>query len=242
MKLKIAFAAMAMMVAATATSASAASKPSVSEIVSKDQFEQIFPGHDPFYTYDGFVKGADAAEGFCTTGDLDTRIRDCAAFLANAKHETGSGRYVTEIARNKCPDYCDVAQPDPCAPAKGKSYYGRGWLQISWNYNYCAASKFIFKDNGRKLVQDPDILEKDPAIATQASLWYWMTQNSAAALTPHDSIVKGKGFGETIMAINGDLECRGKNPGQVNSRVRNYREILENLGGGKVKLVGKNEC
>lgn len=214
----------------------------VADIVTKDKYERIFPEHVDFYSYEQFVRGAAATSGFCTTGDTPTRIRECAAFLANAHHETGGGKYVTEIAQNKCPDYCDYKQTGACAPAKDKAYYGRGLLQPSWNYNYCAASKFIFKDDGSTLVQRPEILEQDAAISTQASLWYWMTQASASTMPSHECITKGAGFGCTIRSINGALECNGKKPELVAARVGHYLRILDILGDGKVQPVGRNDC
>ncbi len=38
------------------------------------------------------------------------------------------------------------------------------------------------------------------------------------------------GFGETIRTINGALEYNGGNPGQVDTRVRNFRDFSEQLG------------
>lgn len=214
----------------------------VAQIVTKQKYELIFPRHVAFYSYEEFVRGAAATEGFCTTGDTPTRIRECAAFLANAAHETGGGKYVTEIAQNKCPDYCDKQQVGACALAPGQSYYGRGWLQISWNYNYCAASKFIFGDDGSTLVKDPGFLERDAAISTRASLWYWMTQASAGTMPSHACITSGAGFGCTVRSINGALECNGVRSDLVRARVDHYLRILDILSDGKVQPVGRNDC
>jgi hypothetical protein len=40
----------------------------------------------------------------------------------------------------------------------------------------------------------------------------------------------GKGFGETIRSINGDLECNGKNPGQRQNRIDLYKRFAGILG------------
>ena len=37
--------------------------------------------------------------------------------------------------------YCDTSSCVPCAP--GQQYYGRGPIQLSWNYNYKAAGDAI---------------------------------------------------------------------------------------------------
>ena len=43
-------------------------------------------------------------------------------------------------------------------------------------------------------------------------------------------IVLNQGFGATIRAINGDLECNGKSPDKVNARIRYYRDYCGQLG------------
>jgi hypothetical protein len=129
---------------------------------------------------------------------------------------------------------------------------------VSWPDNYCEASKFIYRDDGRKLVQDPDILERDPAISIQASLWYWMTQSGPQEGNPfketsaHDCMVNFKGLGCTIWAINGALECNNpkrakEGPAQVKSRGENYERIKrilgrDKLGDGKWPATGPNAC
>nr|WP_240197016.1 glycoside hydrolase family 19 protein [Nonomuraea lactucae] len=43
-------------------------------------------------------------------------------------------------------------------------------------------------------------------------------------------MVNGHGFGETIRSINGALECGGRNPAQVQSRVNAYQRFVQILG------------
>jgi chitinase len=125
--------------------------------------------------------------------------------------------YINEI-NGPSKDYCDPTNTEfPCAAGKG--YYGRGPLQISWNYNYGPAGQSIGFDG----VNDPDAVARSPVVAFQAALWYWM--NSV-----HDIIVSGQGFGATIRAINGALECNGKNPNAVNDRVAFYKQFCQQFG------------
>jgi hypothetical protein len=49
-------------------------------------------------------------------------------------------------------------------------------------------------------------------------------------MTPHNAMVNGAGFGQTIRSINGSLECDGKNPAQVQSRVDAYNRFVSILG------------
>ena len=46
-------------------------------------------------------------------------------------------------------------------------------------------------------------------------------------MTPHNAMVNGAGFGETIRSINGSLECDGGNPAQVQSRVDAYQRFVQ---------------
>ncbi|WOL16837.1 hypothetical protein Cni_G25625 [Canna indica] len=46
----------------------------------------------------------------------------------------------------------------------------------------------------------------------------------------HSLITSGQGFGATIRAINGALECDGKNPTTVNARVGYYKDYCSQFG------------
>jgi chitinase len=133
--------------------------------------------------------------------------------------------YVEEIAKG---EYCD---PSPwfCGCVGGKRYYGRGPIQLSWNYNYCRASEFLF-GNAATLQQDPDLVARDPKVAWATALWFWMTQTGAGSMTAHSAMVNGSGFGETIRTINGGLECNGANPATVSLRIQYYQEITGLIG------------
>src|SRR5262249_10898821 len=90
-------------------------------VVSETQFNQMFPGRNPFYTYQGLLGGAATLPAFAGTGDLAMRRREAAAFFANIAHETGGLVHITEIAR---PVLCS-GSATPCGVcAPGKSYYG----------------------------------------------------------------------------------------------------------------------
>jgi predicted chitinase/chitodextrinase len=191
-------------------------------IVSNAQFDQMFPSRNAFYTYQGLVTAANFYPAFAGTGTTDTRKREAAAALANFNHETGGLWYITEIAQGL---YCDAGNTQyPCAP--GQRYYGRGPIQLSWNFNYGAAGTAL----GLPLLTNPSLAEQDPAVAWKTALWYWMTQSGPGTMTPHDAMVNGAGFGETIRSINGALECNGGNGQQVQSRINAYNNFIAILG------------
>ncbi|KAJ0973018.1 hypothetical protein J5N97_020977 [Dioscorea zingiberensis] len=196
---------------------------SVSGIVTQSFFNSIAsnagagcPGKG-FYTHAAFLAAARAYPHFGTTGTAVEKKREIAAYFAHVTHETGSLCHINEI-NGANQNYCDKSyKMYPCNPSK--KYYGRGPLQLTWNYNYGAAGNSIGFDG----LNAPETLAKDPIISFKASLWFWMNN-------VHSAMTSGKGFGATIRAINGDIECNGKSPDSVNSRVRYYQEYCRQFG------------
>jgi predicted chitinase len=181
----------------------------------------MFPDRNDFYTYQGLVEATLKYPVFAGIGTDEQRKREAAAFLANVARETGELVYIEQIAKDVL---CQPSASCPCEP--GKSYYGRGPIQISWNYNYCTAGKALNYD----LRAQPELVAQNPTIAWATGLWFWMTQRGAGTTTPHSAITGGSGFGETIRSINGDVECNGKSPEGVNSRVDFYQRFCQLLG------------
>ncbi|GAB2810526.1 hypothetical protein GCM10027091_48090 [Streptomyces daliensis] len=201
------------------------SKAAAEFVVTEAQFNQMFPNRNSFYTYQGLTEALGAYPAFANTGSDTVKKQEAAAFLANVSHETGGLVHIVEQNQDNYPHYCDSTQPYGC-PAGQAAYYGRGPIQLSWNFNYKAAGDAL----GIDLLNDPYQVEKNAAVAWKTGLWYWNTQSGPGTMTPHDAMVNGKGFGETIRAINGTLECNGGNPGQVQSRIDAYQRFTGILG------------
>lgn len=194
-------------------------------VVSEAQFNQMFPGRNSFYTYSGLTAALSAYPGFANTGSDTVKKQEAAAFLANVSHETGGLVYIVEQNTANYPHYCDPGQPYGC-PAGQSAYYGRGPIQLSWNFNYKAAGDSL----GIDLLDNPGLVQTDSAIAWKTGLWYWNTQSGPGTMTPHNAMVNGAGFGETIRSINGSIECNGGNPAQVQSRINAYQNFTAVLG------------
>ncbi|MFF3060634.1 glycoside hydrolase family 19 protein [Streptomyces sp. NPDC057909] len=194
-------------------------------VVSEAQFNQMFPSRNPFYTYSGLTAALSAYPGFANTGSDTVKRQEAAAFLANVSHETGGLVYVVEQNTANYPHYCDTGRPYGC-PAGQSAYYGRGPIQLSWNFNYKAAGDAL----GIDLLGNPYLVEQNASVAWKTGLWYWNTQNGPGTMTAHNAMVNGAGFGETIRSINGSLECNGGNPAQVQSRIDRYRAFVQILG------------
>ena len=190
-------------------------------VVSQAQFNQMFPNRNSFYTYSGLVAALSAWPTFATTGSTTVQKQEAAAFLANVDHETGGLVYINEIDQSG--NYC-ASEPYGC-PAGTYSYYGRGPLQLSWNFNYYAAGNAI----GQDLLDNPNLVSSNAAISWETALWYWMTGTGSAGQTSHQAMVNGAGFGTTIRAING-IECNGGNTGEMQDRVNDYQSFVSILG------------
>ncbi|KAF8041571.1 hypothetical protein BT93_A0231 [Corymbia citriodora subsp. variegata] len=168
-----------------------------------------------FYTRGTFLEATGSYPQFGRVGSVDDSKREIAAFFAHVTHETGHFCYINEI-NGASKNYCDATSTRyPCNPSK--SYHGRGPIQLSWNFNYGPAGESIGFDG----LNAPETVATNPLISFQTALWYWME-----FVHP----VMNQGFGATIRAINGALECNGANPPTVQARVRYYIQYCNQLG------------
>ncbi|KAE8807254.1 Chitinase 10 [Hordeum vulgare] len=240
-------------------------RQNISSIVTEEMFSRMFLHKDDaacpangFYNYSSFVS---AAEWFPEFGsgahhvDADTRKREVAAFLAQISHETTGGWatapdgpyswglcFKEEI--NASSNYCDADNKEwPCVD--GKSYHGRGPMQLSWNYNYGPAGEALCFDG----LGNPEVVASDPDVAFKAALWFWMTPQEPKP-SCHDVMLgryvpteadkqanRTAGFGLTTNIINGGLECNRTGDPRVEDRIGYYRRYCEIL---KVDDLGDN--
>ncbi|KAK9665919.1 hypothetical protein RND81_14G145800 [Saponaria officinalis] len=169
-----------------------------------------------FYSRSVFLDARGFYPKFGTVGSSDDSKREIAAFFAHLTHETGHFCYIEEI-NGVTRDYCDESNAEwPCNP--NEKYYGRGPIQISWNFNYGPAGQSIGFDG----LNSPETVAQDPIIAFRTAFWYWMNN-------VHSLLISGQGFGATIKAING-IECNGGNTAEVNSRVGFFKQYCDQLG------------
>lgn len=177
---------------------------------------------------------------FVNTSSTINNKRELAAFLANISKETtggwtlpvGSGAngdyavwglyFVHEVGYNSsngAGTYSQASTEYP--PNSTKGYYGRGPIQLSWNYNYGQFSKFLYNDV-TILLDNPDLVQQDGVLAFKSAIWFWMMPQCPKPTchqvmqelwnpTPGDytqAKMYKKGFAHTNNIINGGLECR----------------------------------
>lgn len=223
-------------------------KSNITRYLNEQTWNQLFPNrynvsaytdeanparapYQDYYSYKAFVAACGKFPQFLSQGDEQMQKRELCAFLANIAQETSGGwasapggyfkwglYYIQEQGcANGCDQYSDTTKKD-YMPVLGRSYHGRGPKQLSWNYNY---GQFSIAYYGSKdtLLNDPDLVIKDPVTAFSSALWFWMTPQWAkpschAVMTgqwtpsAHDS-AQGRlpGFGATVNVINGGVEC-----------------------------------
>jgi hypothetical protein len=184
---------------------------------------------------------------FCTEKDPQTNKKELAAFFAQIAHETRhgeDGKYNDGLMfiheNNISLPYTADNYTYPAV--KGKKYYGRGPMQLSYNGNYGYASDCIF-GNKSVLLNTPELVETDPVVAFKTAIYFWMTPQTLKP-SAHDVMIgkwqpnaadkaagRSPGFGMTINIINGSVECgKGENIFSMNDRIGFYRYFLNKLG------------
>ncbi len=227
-------------------------------LVPQTLFEQLFlhrgtaPCQGGFYTYGAFLDAAKSFPEFAQQGTEEQRKRELAAFFANIAHETTGGWatapdgpyawglcWINEGATTDpslLPDYCAASAQYPCTA--GKKYFGRGPIQISYNYNYGQAGAAL----GLDLLDQPELVATDPTVSFRTALWFWMTAQTPKPschdvitdrFTPSaQDVADGRlpGFGLTVNIINGGVECNQPTPAQVTDRIGFYGRFTQVLG------------
>ena len=117
-----------------------------------------------------------------------------AAFLAQIQHESGSLKYVREIASGEA--YEGRISLGNTEPGDGKRFKGRGILQITGRLNY----KLLSISLGVDFVANPELLE-EPQYAALSAGWFWNARklNELADLATEES------FQQITKKINGGL-------------------------------------
>lgn len=133
-------------------------------------------------------------------------ISEQAMFLANVIWETAGLQFREELA-------CMAGN---CVYGR---YYGRGYIQLTWDYNYRDASFAIFGDD--RLLRTPDLAAQID-IGWKTALFYWR-RHVTPRLEEHNAVERFL-FGYTVMAINGAIECRPDS--RETERLKIYNAIL----------------
>jgi len=149
-----------------------------------------------------------------------TGLNELALLVGNLAHESGAFQYTEEI---RCAGVTQVTGDCPYG-----LYHGRGYIQISWLYNYQAAANYL---NNQNIVNNPDVVKNDPTVNWQTVQWFW-TANVQPMLRK-----RGYTLGASVRAINGGLEC---DSGPIAAeRVRYIQCFQQNFG---VAVDSNTQC
>lgn len=152
----------------------------------------------------------------------DMGLVEQAMLLANLIWETAGFQHREELA-------CRHATR-PTRQCPYGFYYGRGWIQLSWEENYRKASQDIFGDD--RLARFPELASTDDG-AWRVALWYWGWA-VRPRLLEHGAL-ESLAFGHAVRAINGQQECSwqaGRKLALLNRRwhpKRNFQAALNRL-------------
>lgn len=137
-------------------------------------------------------------------------------FLAHTIHETGGFQHMEELFALENPEaarrsyFCEGG-------IQGKSYHGRGLLQLSWPYNYKGASNYLGLED--QLLHNPEMVCQKTSLCIDTALWYW------TEVVRGSSGVSDSNFWATTKAINGALES--PNCDAARQRYNYYRKIAQ---------------
>lgn len=193
---------------------------------------------------------------FLAVGDLNNRKRELSGFLANISHETGGGTIAGEVDNDSLTGlyfneevgfigssaigYVQATGTN-YLPVEGKSYHGRGPIQLSYNYNYGLCSDVLFGDSSI-LLNAPEQLTSNGVMGFMTGIWFWMTPQPPKP-SCHEVITgiwqpKEGGanaeyngnFGLTIVVINNESGQSENGTGAVARRARYYRLFAAKMG------------
>lgn len=217
------------------------------------------------YSVDALVAAFANNNFFDPTLTTTQQVYNITAFLANSGHETGSGyppspsvttktgwQYLTELntggawstdgqgtlIKGSIAD-CQNNYIDKLQPYNAQScYYGRGSMQLSWNYNYTVYDANSGSNIAKGVFNDPDMIVRSTTALPSGLLWdsgAWFWSSLSQKLTPGSSrpgayfglddpskYNTSDPMGKAINVVNGKLEC---NPGNVYAMDRIYRFI-----------------
>lgn len=213
---------------------------------------------------------------FVNENNQSNNKRELAAFLANISKETTGGwqtpvgggsngdyavwglYFVHEVGftnANSAGAYSQAHAEFPPNPAVG--YYGRGPIQLSWNYNYGQFSKFIYNDKNI-LLNNPGLVQQDGVLAFKSGIWFWMMPQcpkpschqamhelweGTSGIYTAAKMYK-KGFAHTNNIINGGLECRTTSQSAFTDKVvlrsELYKYYLGIMGFNATQIANEN--
>jgi predicted chitinase len=144
------------------------------------------------------------------------------AFVAHTIWESGAYKYKEEIAATTgcCTRYdYQRCTDNSIVPNGDLAYYGRGYIQLSWCYNYEAYGR------ARLVNGDPNYFKNNPNAVAQLPY----AVDSAAWFFETNVADRSGQFGLTTRAING-IECNGSGHHAPPKRFQIFEAMAQRVG------------
>ncbi|MDX1304530.1 chitinase [Photobacterium sp.] len=236
-------------------------------IVDGAMWNYLFPLRNEKYTYTRFLQAIAKFPAFCRTytdgrDSDDICKRSITTMFAHFVQETGAHApnwettkgvpewrqglyflremYKSEDKPDGTYNMCTGWQGEkwPCAP--GKSYFGRGAKQLSWNYNYGPFSEAMFGDQSILLENPAQVADTWLNLASAVFFYVYPQPPKPSMLHVIDGTWQPnaadkaagieKGFGSTIQIINGAYECnKGSETALAQNRIDYYKLFAKEL-------------
>lgn len=157
---------------------------------------------------------AEPLSAACDEFEINTPARQ-AMFLATVAHESGSLRYVREIASGAA--YEGRADLGNIEPGDGPCFRGRGLIQITGRSNYAKCGEAL----DLPLLDQPELLE-EPVNACRSAAWFWRAHDLNRIADQGDFLLTQK-------RVNGVNKTTGK-PNGWEDRLAFYERAKEVFG------------
>lgn len=183
------------------------------------------------HSYQNFIDAmAKVPEFMCKRTMTEAQQKqELAAFFAQLRQETYGLVYIEEICGTKgtCLNTYNTDWSGMYPPVAGKSYHGRGAMQLSWPGNYGQASEYLYKSK-TTLLSNPELVMQDGKVSFATAMWFWAVRTEAGG--PCSNAYWNTGFGATTKVINGALECGTSYGTAAKYREGYYQNFLTQFG------------
>ena len=192
--------------------------------------------HDPTLTIPLWKQAfAQTREGSCYLGDV------CRPLTAQCPQQ-----YVSKCSptvTDDCPKPCTTYDPD-VTPAGGTCppdftcsghYYGRGFMQLSYYFNYLGFGGQILNDP-KQFVSNPDLVAQNGLFSLGSAFWFYMSPQPPKP-SMHDLITGGGGYhpaasyGKVALVEESYLDWQG-NTQTANNPVDKFMVSISVINGG----------
>lgn len=170
----------------------------------------------------------------CDTGSFDWELKVCNHGLVTGTSEFNEYCQPESEPPEACPCGNGVGESDREGYVAAKHlFFGRGSIQLSWNYNYIGASVAL-TGSAETFCDNPDLVATEGRYAWGAGIYFWMEHSKEGTTCHIEALKDGGDFGGTLNNINGGLECPSAAGGwhhdAVKARLNRYCRAAKALG------------